>query len=150
MSSQSNSRRVDIGHGCFFSEQFASDSFCSHLDPNFERTYGFNETDIAELIRASRPDLFAELGRLPLSSTDIIGSGSVLHRGSPGHQSRIPVLCEPLAAATRDKLSDFQQILCNGERRMLMLQHKRHMQLSLLSMHSTAQNFVATDNYRWV
>ncbi len=134
--------RLDKGQGCYFYAQFAADSFCGHLDSAFEVAEGFDESAIADFVKAAKPSLFRQLGSLPVSSTDIristptpeessSKSVSVHTSARSGSQKRTPENQVPthhkhLSSTLRQPPQHIGQY-------MLHLQHKRYIQLCVLS-----------------
>lgn len=134
--------RFDKGYGCYFYAQAATDLFCGHLDPVFEAAQGFSEGTIDDFVRAAKPSLFRQLGGLPVPSTDIRrpnpASEKASSKSAPGPNSARFTTQDRRAqnqCLTRHEAvsSTVRQPPPHVEQHMLDLQHKRYIQLCVLS-----------------
>ena len=134
--------RLEKGCGCYFYAQFARDSYCGHLDQDFEAAEGFTESTVADFVRAAIPSLFRQLGGLPITSTDIrrhhLVSEQVPSKPAPVDASAASdtrfVKPQYLSAAHgKNQLATLRQPSAHVEQYMLDLQYKRYIQLRVLS-----------------
>lgn len=133
--------RLQLDNGCYLYGDFGRGGTYGHLDPIFENTHGMTQSQISDFIRGSRPDLFKELGGLPFSSTDIQGFSLIVPKRSSLSSSKPSAIPRPIR--TRESGSfDFDRTVkftslpyhtLEGVLRMLDSQHKRHIQLRVLS-----------------
>ena len=123
--------RFEKGYGCYFYAQAATNLFCGHLDPLFQVAEGFSEGAIADFVKAAKPRLFRQLGGLPVPSTDIRkpdpASDRAWSKPTTGYSSARPTTRHEAVSSTVPPPP--QQV----EQYMLDLQHKRCIQLRVLS-----------------
>lgn len=133
--------RLELGHGCYVYGSFGHGGTCNHLDPVFEEEHGMTESQISDFIRSSRPDLFQQLGGLPLPSTYIQGLSVSIPKLSRLPLTNWPTNPRPLTKTWDEAICFDQniQVLKSPFRAaesvlsMSESQHKRHVQRSVLS-----------------
>ena len=134
-------QKFDKGYGFYFYAEAATGLFCGQLDPASEATEGFSESTIADFVRAAKPCLFRQLGGLPVPSTDVRRLGPASAKAS----SKPSTAHNSARSTTRDRKAQNQCLTGHEadsstirqpqyvEQYMLDLQHKRYIQLRVLS-----------------
>jgi hypothetical protein len=125
--------------GCFLFAGSASDGFFGPLEDHVNEVLCMSETDVADYIRAARPDLFKKLHGLPIKSFEILffdARSSQQTKASKSFQELQQPLHLRLALDGRAGSAISSSRIAPtspSKNKLLDVQHKRHIQCRLLS-----------------
>ena len=126
-----------VAEGFYFCPSAANDSFVGYFDNFGELTHCMSDFDIQGYVRASRPDLFHNLRCLPIKTSIVPEdfSSQAVFIKQINHQklTSVPSADSGYWEANLPGQCGLQ-LPPSSHQSLLDLQHKRHVQLRLLSM----------------